>query len=69
MFLTYIKFNAYLSCAVGMMQLLAVMEGVQGLLAPLLDHNLEEEEADGVPLDDLPPLLEQMLLSACLYSL
>jgi hypothetical protein len=55
------------SSAVGMVPLLDVMEGVQRLQVPLLDHSLEE--ADGVPLNAVPPLMEQTVLLACLYSL
>jgi hypothetical protein len=54
---------------VGLVPLLVVMEGVRRLHVPLLDHSLEEEEADRVPLDDFPPLTEQMVVLACLYSL
>jgi hypothetical protein len=57
------------SSTVGMVPLLAVMEEVQSLHVPLLDHSLEgvgEDEAPGVA---VPPLMEQLVLLACFYSL
>jgi hypothetical protein len=57
------------SSDVGMVPLLAVMVGVQTLHVPLLDHSLAAEEAYGAPLVAVPPLMEQMVLLACLYSL
>jgi len=56
------------SPAVGMVPLLAVLEGVQSPPVPLPVHSLEEE-MHGDLLAGCPPPMEQMALLAWFYSL
>jgi hypothetical protein len=52
-----------------MVPLLAVMEEVQNLHVPSPDHSLEGVEAYGAPRIAVLPIMQQMVLLACFYSL